>query len=117
MSPMRQKYALDLTAADREPSVCGLRMTVKRTEPTLYFFLPFAGAAFLRSCGTTILLSQNRSPIRSFAGVDFPRTKNALSPQPGQTFETRDAAAFCKRSYRPPAPETIVPMASRPIMH
>mgnify|MGYP001827537315 CR=1 FL=1 len=38
MSPMRQKYALDLTAADREPSVCGLRMTVKRTEPTLYFF-------------------------------------------------------------------------------
>ncbi|MCK0142246.1 hypothetical protein [Aliiroseovarius sp. F20344] len=46
-------------------------------------FSDFADAASVRSCGTSSVAMQRKSPIQSFTGVDLKKTETVLSPQPG----------------------------------
>ena len=52
-------------------------------------FLVYADAASFRICGTFVVATRRKSPVRSFASVDFARTEKALSLRLCWTSETR----------------------------
>ncbi|TNJ38972.1 hypothetical protein FGE21_19305 [Phaeobacter sp. B1627] len=59
-------------------------------------FLPFADAAYVRSCSNFVFAVQRKSPVRSFASVDLDRTDSVLSPQLDPTTQTRTLLPFAR---------------------
>lgn len=73
---------------DRGHSHCTRRTSKERTNPP-FVRAAIADAAFVRRRGAPVVAARQKSPIRSFAGVNSARTEIDLSPRPSQTIEVR----------------------------